>query len=132
MKLFGKSKLKDKLSARNSGYRHILVEAPDFDGAIFMVFEPPLSDWVNYLKIVRDNSDDNELTEEQKIQKQIEAEAKLFVKCVRDENGDVIFPENEIKDLISSYGNAHSRLLEKGLNLLSLNKNPIELAEKKS
>ncbi|WP_392552924.1 phage tail assembly chaperone [Orbus wheelerorum] len=131
MQLFKKSKLKDKLAAKNSGFRHVLVEAPDFDNAKFMVFEPPLKDWMAYVSVVKLCSEDNETTEDIKAKKLIEAEAKLFIRCVRDENGDPIFGESELSELINVFGNNHSRILEKGLELLTLKQNPLEVAEKK-
>lgn len=131
MKLFSKSKLKEKLAAKNSGFRHALVKAPDFDDSIFMVFEPPLSDWIAYVKVLRDNQENEELSEDEKIRILAESEAKLFIKCVRDESGNAIFDDSELSELIDVYGNAHSRILEQGLKLLSLDKNPMEIAEKK-
>lgn len=130
MKLF-KSKLKSKLAAKNSGFRHVIVTAPDFDNAKFMVFEPPIKDWIAYISVVKACSDDGIKSEEEKTKALITAEAKLFIKCVMDENGDRIFVENELTDLIEVFGNNHSRILEKGLELLSLKNNPIEVAEKK-
>lgn len=131
MKIFGKLKLKDKLAAKNSGLRHVLVEAPDFDNEKLMVFEPLIKDWLSYVSVVKLCEEDTELNEKIKAQKLVEAEAKLFIKCVRDESGDAIFNESELNDLISVFGNNHSRILEKGLELLTLNKNPLAIAEKK-
>lgn len=79
-----------------------------------------MSMWNDYVASVKEEKD------------LIEAEARLFIHCVCDENELPIFNEDDLSELLEAYGNKHSRILEEGLKLLTIDKNPVGVSEKKS
>lgn len=67
-------------------------------------------------------------------EKQLRAEAVLFMSILLDESGKQVFndeDEEDLKALLSAYGVVHTRLLNKAIALASLGLAPLVEAEKK-
>lgn len=121
--------LREIITAKTSGFCTKKIYVREW-GTEVTVREPMHIHLLQFSKSIKNIDENNELNDEEKIRGSIEAEATLFASILLDENGDTVF-DNDISDLLNSYGAVHSRVLNESLALMNLDKNPIETAEKK-
>jgi len=125
--------LKKIITAKNSGFRIKEFQVAEWNTTI-CVREPLHIDFYRYVKSIEKTSKDDSLTEQEKDLLNIKAETLLFAATVIDKNGNLIFNSNDSKEmeaLVESYGPVHTRVLNKALELIELNNDPLKEAEKK-
>lgn len=123
--------LKEVAIAKNCGFRTKSVLIPEWGGEVF-VREPLHLDFVRYLKTVESINENKKISDREKDRLKIKAEAELFALIYVDENGDLIYYEdNDVEALVKSYGPIHTRIVNESISLTGLSDKPIEEAEKK-
>lgn len=122
--------LREVITAKNSGFPTKTVNVPEWNTTV-TVREPLHTKISRYAKSINNILENEELTEDEMDIQSIKAEAILFVSVVIDDNGDLIFNNDDIEDLIKCYGPNHTRIVNEALSLVPHPDNPIKGAEKK-
>ncbi|MFI8417692.1 phage tail assembly chaperone [Serratia sp. NPDC078593] len=128
-----KKSLKALASAPLSGFRTKTVIVDEWEGAKVVLREPSPDGWGRWREILMpEDAEDGAETVKPSIseqtQRNIRADAVMFIDVLLDEERQPVFSHDELADVIAFYGPVHSRLLKQAMDLAT---SP-EDAEKKS
>ncbi|WP_447869964.1 phage tail assembly chaperone [Serratia fonticola] len=128
-----KLNLKALASAPMAGFRTKLVEVAEWNGAKVILREPSPAGWGQWREIMepaepKEGTKAVELSITEQTQRNIRADAVMFIDVLLDEDQKPVFTRKELDDVVGFYGPVHSRLLKQALALQT----SLEDAEKKS
>ncbi|UAN59908.1 phage tail assembly chaperone [Serratia sp. JSRIV004] len=128
-----KSDLKALASAPMSGFRTKPLKVPEWGGAKVILREPSPAGWGQWCEIMepeepKEGAKAVELSITEQTQRNIRADAVMFIDVLLDEDQTPVFTREELDEVVGFYGPVHSRLLKQAL---ALQTSP-EDAEKKS
>ena len=95
------------------------MNVAEWENTVVMLREPSSPAWMKWREIIHhDNAEDeHSLSDIEIAQRNLRADVVMFIDVLRDENGDVVFDESDINDVMAIYGPVHSRLLKQALDL---------------
>ncbi|WP_311763000.1 phage tail assembly chaperone [Proteus terrae] len=114
-----KPSLKSLALSEKNAFRTKKVNVAEWENAVVMLREPSSPAWMKWREIINhDNAEDeHSLSDIEIAQRNLRADVVMFIDVLRDENGDVVFDESDINDVMAIYGPVHSRLLKQALDL---------------
>lgn len=111
------------------GFRTCKVFVKEWEGTTVTVREPSHVDFSRYLRTIKKIEENDQLSDDEKDKQFVEADSKLFITILLDENGEQACNENDLGTF--KYGSIHTRLLNKAIELMGLGNEPVEEAKKK-
>ncbi|MBB1583225.1 phage tail assembly chaperone [Serratia sp. OS31] len=128
-----KFNLKALVSAPQSGFRTKTVQVEEWEGAKVVLREPSPEGWGRWREIMtppepEEGEQPVKLSISQETQRNIRADAVMFIDVLLDEDRHPVFALSELEDVTAFYGPVHARLLKQAMNLATTP----EEAEKKS
>lgn len=125
--------LKALVSAPQSGFRTKIVPVKEWEGAKVVLREPSPEGWGRWREIMtppdpKEGEQPVKLSISEETQRNIRADAVMFIDVLLDEERQPVFALSELEDVIAFYGPVHARLLKQAMDLTT---SPEE-AEKKS
>lgn len=128
-----KLNLKALASAPMAGFRTKSVTVDEWEGATVLLREPSPAGWGRWREVMepeepKEGAKPVELSITQQTQRNIRADAVMFIDVLLDENQQPVFTHEDLDKVVGFYGPVHSRLLKQALALPT----SMEDAEKKS
>lgn len=109
--------IKELALSRQSAFRHVTVEVPEWDGVKIMLREPSAEAWLHWQDVIKPGDTDGELSVSDRAHRNLRADVTLFIDVLFDEQGEPVFSKNDFADVEAVYGPVHARLLRQALNL---------------
>ena len=110
--------LKALAMAKMSGFRHLSVVVPEWEGATVILREPSAEAWLRWQDIVR-KDDETELSVSENARRNLDADVALFIDVLHDADEQPVFSVEEAESVAAIYGPVHSRLLKRALDLIT-------------
>lgn len=105
-----------------SSFKTEPFEVKEWNATVF-VREPSILDFHAYLNAITAHKDDPE--------KVVEAEIKLLIAVLLDEDKNPVFTADDKAELLKSYNLTHRKILNKVFDLISNDEDPVSTAKKK-
>lgn len=118
-----------KSAALKNGFRTKKITVPEWDDATIIIREPSSVDWFYFQEQMPEKKEGVKGTLDD-LSQGVRAEAQMFAHCILDEDGERIFSDDELEELIVAYGPIHTRIMNQAIRLAGM-VNPVEDAEKK-
>ncbi|MFW5386637.1 phage tail assembly chaperone [Yersinia sp. 2542 StPb PI] len=114
--------LKSLVSSAHAGFRTKRVPVNEWDGASVVLREPSLEGWGRWREIMaspetKTGENEVQLSISEETQRNIRADAVMFIDVLLDEDLQPVFAVNELEKVISFYGPVHARLLRIAMGL---------------
>lgn len=104
--------------AKMSGFRHLSIVVPEWDGETVILREPSAEAWLRWQSIVK-KDDETELSVSENARRNLDADVTLFIDVLHDVDEQPVFSVEEADSVAKIYGPVHSRLLRRALNLIT-------------
>ncbi len=116
-KLMAKN-LKELALAKMSGFRHVSVVVPEWNGETVILREPSAEAWLRWQDIVKKDNE-TELSVSEKMKRNLDADVTLFIDVLYDSDEQQVFSPADADAVTGIYGPIHSRLLKRALDLIT-------------
>jgi hypothetical protein len=83
--------IKDLALSRQSAFRHVTVEVPEWDGVKIMLREPSAEAWLHWQDVIKPGDTDGELSVSERAHRNLRADVTLFIDVLFDEQGEPVF-----------------------------------------
>ncbi|HGN0870436.1 tail assembly chaperone [Providencia alcalifaciens] len=122
-----KSNLRDLALSASQSFRTKKVRVPEWDCDV-VLREPSVSIWLKWLKEHRDLGDTTELSTEDVVRRNLEADVEFLINVLLEENLAPVFVPEDKDEVLKIYGPVHARLVNQAFQLITSTNE----AEKKS
>ena len=112
--------LKALAMSKMSGFRHLSIVVPEWEGATVILREPSAEAWLRWQDVVKkDEDEESELSVSKTMKRNLDADVTLFIDVLLDADEQPVFSPADADGVAEIYGPVHSRLLKKALNLIT-------------